>query len=983
MWTRLRHVPILLLLLLPVTQGNAQQEAFDSKLNAIYVLNTTDKKKALESARALLKEVERKQEWQTIPNYYILKNLFEQFTVDAALARTCAERAEKLSRDLVGQTSVPTTTGTDSSDRWFNTILPGLYQTKDPENARKALEFLDRYASFRTFSNYTAIGYAFERNGDFTSAQRYYELALPLAGDEKKEHVAYLNYILFLAKSGDYQRAESYIRRTETLAQTAETDLIRRSYYNEGLSARTLYYFFIGDYESYVKASDKQFEELAKLYAQYGMSCTGQEFIRLTNAALATENLKNFDLAEQYWRRRDSAYAAWLTCQKERYPNVKLNPSSLLPVFLMKRGLGKKLSRPVSFYINETKTYYNTFREYADITTDYFKATQLAHLRSPDYTDAFAAVLKRIRSTRDFRESTRPFADLAYFQMRDGNTAGARETYRELFNLNRGWINDILFAFGEKTFVTYFNAKLKEGYENFHSFVKKVTDRNGPDPGALTGQAYDNLLLTKSLSLQGVKKRKEAFIQSSDPAVVRLYEDWLDRKQQLIRLYFKSAGPASGSAPDSAEARRTGEQLEKLQSEVNTMENELSARSKDFKRLLRIDPPDWQAVKSRLREGEAAVEIVRFQWRDQQYYSDSAFYAAYIITAGSPYPRVVYLPQDAFVMDNDHYKAYKNYIRFKVDDPYSYDRYWKPIREAIPDLRKVYFSADGIYHLINLSTLRNPRTGLYVLDETEIISTTSTGDLLLAGTARPDNRTAVLIGRPSYRTTTVSDGARPADDGSRSFIGSFQTGQIADLPGTEAEVLTIKKELEDKNIRVNCFLREAATEERLQQVSSPGILHVATHGYWSGTSANATSGYRSFNAMVNSGLLLSGVENYYDGPEFPDTYDGVLTAYEAQNLNLGKTSMVILSACETNLGYLDAGEGVYGLQRAFRAAGAASIMTSLWKVDDNATRDFMIAFYRHYLTHGNKAAAFTTAQKTIRDTYRFPYYWGAFVLVGE
>ena len=101
------------------------------------------------------------------------------------------------------------------------------------------------------------------------------------------------------------------------------------------------------------------------------------------------------------------------------------------------------------------------------------------------------------------------------------------------------------------------------------------------------------------------------------------------------------------------------------------------------------------------------------------------------------------------------------------------------------------------------------------------------------------------------------------------------------------------------------------------------------------------------------------------------------------NLYFGKTQLVVLSACETSLGYLDAGEGVYGLQRAFRAAGAASIITSLWKVDDTATKDFMIFFYRHYLQTKDKSAAFSTAQKTVREKYVHPYYWGAFVMTGQ
>src|SRR5690606_10229983 len=158
-------------------------------------------------------------------------------------------------------------------------------------------------------------------------------------------------------------------------------------------------------------------------------------------------------------------------------------------------------------------------------------------------------------------------------------------------------------------------------------------------------------------------------------------------------------------------------------------------------------------------------------------------------------------------------------------------------------------------------------------------------------------------------------------------------------------------------------------------------LHIATHGYWSPAGENATEGYRVFNAMVNSGLLLAGVVNYYNAPVHADSYDGILTAYEAQNLDLDNTSLVILSACETNLGYLDAGEGVYGLQRAFRAAGAQSIITSLWKVDDNATKEFMILFYKKYLETKDRSAAFLFAQKALKEKYPHPNYWGAFILM--
>jgi len=237
------------------------QEEFDQRLTEIYTVNTTDKKKVLTMAKELYNMAEKKKELQTITNYYMLKNLFENITPDAALAKTCAERADRLTRESVGKEVPKADYGSDSMNLWYNTLYPGLYETKNPDNAKKALAFLDTYTSFRTMANYTGIAYAFERNGDFENARKYYLHALSFAGDEKNEHVSYLYYILFLTRSGDYLKAEELIKKIEGLAQTASTDILRMSYRNEALSAHTLYYYYIGDYESYVKSSELQNRE--------------------------------------------------------------------------------------------------------------------------------------------------------------------------------------------------------------------------------------------------------------------------------------------------------------------------------------------------------------------------------------------------------------------------------------------------------------------------------------------------------------------------------------------------------------------------------------------------------------------------------------------------------------------------------------------------------------------------------------------------
>jgi CHAT domain-containing protein len=300
--------------------------------------------------------------------------------------------------------------------------------------------------------------------------------------------------------------------------------------------------------------------------------------------------------------------------------------------------------------------------------------------------------------------------------------------------------------------------------------------------------------------------------------------------------------------------------------------------------------------------------------------------------------------------------------------------FWEPIQKEIGQYATIYISPDGVYNLINLEAIPTP-DGKYVIDNSNIVLVSNTKDLYLK--------------KIKSKTPTTSGTNSATMFGNPTFYAAASTGNITPLPGTEKEVRELDDLLKQKGWKTNEYLDAAATEENVKELESPKIFHIATHGFYRTETAKAqqslteNEAQMAENPLLKTGLLLKGAGDVLSKTNFNYNMEsGILTAYEAMNLNLDKTDLVVLSACETGLGDIQNGEGVYGLQRAFLVAGAKVLVMSIFKVDDEATQKLILNFYRKWLTSGNMRQSFVDAKKELRVDFPEPIYWGSFMMIG-
>lgn len=753
-----------------------------------------------------------------------------------------------------------------------------------------------------------------------------------------------------------------------------------------------LVYFNLGDYERTLELQRRILEQDKEYYGEdsftYGLS--------LLNLGLTLLYDEQYAEAEKLHQEAMEVFAASAGEESIDYGRVENN----LTLLNTRQG---NIDQAIDYGNRAIKTYEATLgNEHPETAFPYFNLAN-AHLGYEE-VDKAVPLAKR---AYDIRKKTlgekhphfaRSANQLAIINWKQGNTDEAMGYYKETFDNYFNQINTFFPVLTEEEKATFYYTKLKPGFEQYISFIEE-TSREDKE---LIGEIYNYQLALKGLIMYATSKVRESILSSGNEALIEKYENWVSQKEQLAKLF---------SVTDLSLEQRN-KKIDSLTKISNALEEELSKESNVFSKNFANRNLTWQDVQKTLKPGEAAVEIVRyrdFSTDSSGVFTDEVHYAALIVKADTEdFPEMVIMRNGA-QMEKKYLANYRNAIKYKIAENYSYRLFWRPIANRLGDVKKIYFSPDGVYNQISIYTLRNPQTKDYLINELDLSIVTNTKDLV-AEAETNNGSNSIFFGYPNYNMGTDEKVEEKNESGGRGMrsggTGTLERGAtiprgirgnlvrymrsfngLGMLPGTKKEVELIDSLYSRKSIEAEVYLLEEAVENKIKAIENPSTLHIATHGFFLELDPDDASNDKYVeNPLLRSGLVLAGANSFIRTGELDErqgTDDGILTAFEAMNLNLDETDIVVLSACETGLGEIKNGEGVYGLQRAFQIAGADAIIMSMWTVDDAATQELMTNFYEEWLSHGDKRRAFNTAQKRLKEKYDRPYYWGAFVMVGE
>lgn len=636
----------------------------------------------------------------------------------------------------------------------------------------------------------------------------------------------------------------------------------------------------------------------------------------------------------------------------------KLNDAE--PFYLQTLAIDEKVfgaeHDKVATVLNNLGSLYNSQGKYAESENAYLRALHIQEkIFGPDHPE--------IESTA---------TNLAVLYDSQGKYAEAAPYFQRALG---SLFHELQYSF---TYMTekdrlLFLKNIETRFPTYFSFVDRYHSR---DP-KLIGSMYDLLLWQKGSVATSIAQLRREIEGSGDAEATALLKSLSGNRTQLAALLSGTAAP-----PQNQRA-----EIERLKTESDEVEKKLVSRSAAFREHQKLERTTWQQVRDRLHPGEVAVEFARFHYFENGW-RDRWLYVALVIRPDTrDQPQFIDLGEDkpleaAARTEMEETVATRGLIAesdVAVPGREIYERLWKPLEPQLAGSKRIYVSPDGVLNQIPLGLIPLA-DGHLLMERRDLRLVLSTKDILRS-TSRPGPSAALLIGDPDFG---LSPDSNPPSVPSQT--------QLPRLPATGEEVDSIANLMKSRGWQVTEYTGKLASKTAVEQGPGPRVLHLATHGFFKSDQALAANPESAEweDPMLRSGLYFAGANRTLTGtgPASPD--NGILTAMEAGSLNLSGTELIVLSACDTGRGEVQDGEGVFGLRRALEEAGAHGVLMSLWSVPDNETRELMLEFYSRWLRGMEMHEALKQAQLAIRARVKkehggrdLPYYWGAFVLVGQ
>ncbi len=821
------------------------------------------------------------------------------------------------------------------------------------------------------------VGSAYYNMGDYQNALKYHLQALEIRrktiGEEHPDYTTSLNNIgIVYDEFGDYQNALKYYMQALEIRKKVLGE--EHPKYANLLMNIAVTYSNMGDYQNALKYDMQALEinkkVLGEEHPDYASTLNniGSVYSNMGDNQNALKyDLQALNIWEKVLGKEHPDYAAALNNIGRVYNSLTDYQTSLKyhlqAIEIRKKVLGENHPLYAMSLYNAGSTYYE-MGDYQNTLKYSMQAVGIQKNVFGEEHPNYSFMLNNVGSS--------------YYKM--GDITNAIKTNKKSTDINR---NNLAKNFSFMTAherEAYWNANKKYFYCNIKYMY------HSPNDTLATKTSYDSELITKGLLLASEISLTNIIMESGDTALISEYETMKSARLQLNKELERPIAERVYNC-------------DSLENEIQKMERHIMEKSKEFGDVTHFIKIDWKEVQNSLKQNDVAIEFTNFTE------DDTTRYLALVLTKDMEAPVCVPLftkndigkmlrgiaPSKQESSTDDENRGATTVAAKKLgiyESTSLYNALWKPLEKYFPENPRIYFAPSGDLHQIAVEYAPTGN-GKTISDKYEIYRVSSTRFLAMDYMPKP-LKNSVLYGGIYYDsdTTTMKQESDRYSTRSATSYTSFadfnrdeDRGSLNYLPGTKTEVEDIVGKLKKKRIKSQLYEGAQANEESFKALSGSDIsvLHIATHGFFLPTDEKM-SGDQS---LVQSGLLLSGANYAWQNQTLPEGIeDGILTAKEISFMDLRKTDLVVLSACQTALGEIT-GEGVFGLQRGFKKAGARTIIMSLWPVDDNATLLMMTEFYTNLTKGMTKREAFLAAQNKVKTTAGFenPRYWAAFIML--